>query len=166
MKGSAKKHTIVTRVDNNPGVVSRIAGLFTRRGYNIESLVTSATADPAIYQLTISVIAEDSEVELLIRQLGRVMEVIDMYDTLERSCIVREVMFLRIACPSESRTETISEAGTIASTLGLSIAGVGERSIIIEASGEPAKLDSALRAFSHVQIEEIIRSGAASVELM
>ena len=72
------RHLIMAKVDNRPGVLSRITGLFTRRGYNIESLVTGMTASPDVYHITVTVIGTDDDVALLARQLERCMEVIDV----------------------------------------------------------------------------------------
>lgn len=155
------KHVIVAEVDNKPGVLSRISGLFTRRGYNIESLVTGVTDRHEIYKLVIAVIATEDEVELLIRQLGRVMEVIDVYRASDRDCVTRELMFIRVSCPPQSRADVIKTSDA----LGLEIAGVGSDSIVVQVIGDDARLEVALRSLEPFGIAETIRSGAVTIEL-
>ena len=160
MKNS-KKHVLVVEVDNNPGVVSRIAGLFTRRGYNIESLVTGVTRDPSIYSLVISLIASDEEVHLLSRQLARIMEVVDVYETGERDCVTRELMFIRIECDPSKRAEVIK----IADAMRCETVGVGQNSVVVQATGDDARLESAMRAFEHLGITQTVRSGTLAIEI-
>ncbi len=157
-----KKHVIVASVDNNPGVVSRISGLFTRRGYNIESLVTGVTENPKVYKLVITLIASEEEANLLIRQLGRVMEVIEVYLAAERECVTSELMFLKIKCDLAARTEIIKTADA----LRLEIAAVGKNSVIIQVTGDNTKLESALFSFGVYSGDiEFIRSGSVTIEI-
>lgn len=153
------KHVLVAEVDNNPGVLSRISGLFTRRGYNIESLVTGVTENPEIYRLVIAVIATDDEVELLTRQLGRVMEVIDVYRCDRRECVIRELMLIRVKCPPETRGEVIKTCDA----LRLEIAGVNADSIVVQVTGDDARLEVAMRSLEPFGIKETIRSGSVAI---
>jgi acetolactate synthase-1/3 small subunit len=155
------KHIIVATVDNNPGVVSRISGLFTRRGYNIESLVTGVTENPAIYKLVIAVIATEEETELFIRQLGRIMEVVEVRRADGGEFIIRELMFIRVLCPAALRSEVIKTADV----MRLEIAGVGADSIVVQVTGDGARLESALRSLEPFGIVETIRSGAVAIGL-
>lgn len=155
------KHIIVAAVDNKPGVLSRISGLFTRRGYNIESLVTGVTDRPEVYKLIITVIATGDETALMIRQLGRIMEVIDVWETTERDCVTRELMFIRVSCNAEKRSEVIRTADA----LGLEIAGVGVDSIVVQVIGDDARLEVAVRSLEPFGITDTIRSGAVTAEL-
>ncbi|HAZ20282.1 MAG TPA: acetolactate synthase small subunit [Clostridiales bacterium] len=153
------KHTIVARVDNKAGVVSRISGLFTRRGYNIESLVTSVTGDPGVYHLTILVIGSEQEVELLINQLGRIMEVIDVHNVNEFAHVVRELMLIKVSCPVDKRSEILS----LADILKCRVVGIGTDSAVFEITGDESKLDTIIRSFEPMGIMEIVRSGAIAI---
>ncbi len=162
MKAAAPaKHVIVVAVDNKPGVVSRISGLFTRRGYNIESLVTGVTDRSELYKLVITVISTEEELELLICQLGRIMEVIEVYRDTDRPCVTRELMFIRVNCPAALRSEVIKTADA----LGLEIAGLGEDTVVVQVIGDDSRLSVALKAFESYGIAETIRSGALTMEL-
>ncbi len=154
------RHVIVARVDNNPGVVSRISGLFTRRGYNIESLVTGVTENPDVYQLVIAVIAAEEELVLMIHQLGRIMEVIDVFAANDRPCVTRELMLMQIACPPEKRADIIK----IADAMHFEIAGVGEASLVLQVTGDEARLSVATRTFEHLGLLHTVRSGALTIE--
>ena len=166
MKGPGR-HIIVAMVDNKPGVVSRISGLFTRRGYNIESFVTCATANPEIYHLTFSVIGTAEELALLIHQLGRVMEVISICSADDTECVIRGMVFIKLRCPPERRAELIKLVDFVRNTktAELIVAGIGESSVILQASGEESVLDNLPRVFSEYETIDIIRSGAIAVPL-
>ncbi|MEA4832762.1 MAG: acetolactate synthase small subunit [Oscillospiraceae bacterium] len=153
------KHTIVAKVDNKPGVVSRISGLFTRRGYNIDSLVTGVTENPDIYHLTITMDGTDAEISLLINQLGRIMEVIEVYCTDNLPHVTREFMLLKVKCGVSERTVLLQ----LADILKCKIVGLGDESLIIEATGDGTKLDSVVRSFESYGILDVVRSGAISV---
>ena len=160
-KNGASKHVIIATVDNNPGVVSRISGLFTRRGYNVESFVTCMTLDPAVYHLTISVISTKEELELLIHQLGRIMEVISIVSADENECVCRELMFIKVSADEAGRGDVIR----LADVMSLRVAAIGENSVIIEAAGDELKLEGIIRAFKPFGITELARSGTIAMEI-
>ena len=153
------KRVIVAKVDNKPGVVSRMSGFFTRRGYNIESFVTSVTGDPEVYHLTISVLCTDDEGQLLIHQLGRLAEVIDVCDTTGKDVIIREFMLIKVKCGSEKSFEILQTCDM----LKLKIVGRNEDYVTIEVMGGSQKLDEVIIAFEKYGITETVRSGAVCV---
>ena len=153
------KHVIVAKVDNKPGVVSRMSGFFTRRGYNIESFVTSATGNPAIYHLTFSVLCSEDEAQLLVHQLGRLAEVIEVCDTAGRDVIIREFMMIKINCPDDKSFEILQTCDM----LKLKIAGRGEGYAIIEVMGHSQKLDDVILTFEKYGVIEIVRSGTVCI---
>ena len=153
------KHVIIAKVDNIPGVVSRISGFFTRRGYNIESFVTSATDDPAVYHLTISVLCRDDEAKLLVHQLSKISEVAEVCDATGKEAIMREFMLIKIACHSDKSFEILQTCDM----LKVKIAGRGEDYVTVEVTGSSQKLDDAIITFKKYGILEIVRSGAICV---
>lgn len=165
--GKPGRHTIIAAVDNKPGVVSRISGMFTRRGYNIESFVTCTTRDPAVYNLIFSVIGTRDELDLLIHQLGRVMEVIAIWPADDIECIVRALAFIKLCCPPEKRAELIGLVDNVrrSGACEVTVAGVGEKNVIIQASGDETALDALPRIFSEYEIADVIRSGAVAITL-
>ena len=153
------KRVIVAKVDNIPGVVSRMSGFFTRRGYNIESFVTSVTDNPAIYHLTFSVLCSEDEAQLLVHQLGRIAEVIEVCDTTGKDVIIREFMLIKINCASEKSFEILQTCDM----LKVKIVGRGENCVTIEVMGNSQKLDDVIITFEKYGIIEIVRSGAVCV---
>ena len=154
-----QKHVIVAKVDNKPGVVSRISGFFTRRGYNIESFVTSVTDNPAVYHLTISVLCSENEAQLLVHQLGRIADVIEVSDTVGKDVIIREFMLIKVNCPSGKSFEILQTCDI----LNLKIVGRGEDTVTVEVMGHSQKLDDVIITFEKYGIIEIVRSGAVCV---
>ncbi|MDD6799173.1 MAG: acetolactate synthase small subunit [Firmicutes bacterium] len=161
IKPGVSKHIIVARVDNNPGVVSRISGLFTRRGYNIESFVTCITKRREVYHLTISVISTKDELDLLVRQLGRIMEVITIFTADDVECVSSELMLLKTAAKPEERADIIR----LADAMDARIASVRENCVILEVSGGEQKLEGVIKAFEPFGILDMIRSGTIAMNL-
>ena len=154
------KHTIVAMVDNKPGVVSRISGLFTRRGYNIEGLVTSVTDDERIYHLTITVLSTDRELEQIINQLEHVSEVIEVYEmTPSTPHVTREMMFMKLTCLPKDTEKLVK----LCDELSCHVVGLGKRSAVVEVTGEPEKLDEIKDRFRSFGIIAVARSGAVSM---
>ena len=158
------KHLIMVKVDNRPGVLSRITGLFTRRGYNIESLVTGMTEDPTVYHITVTVIGTDDDVELLARQLERCMEVIDVKcdGGEDWEFVSREMVLIRVPCDTpEKRVEILN----VCSLIGCRNAGVGKKSVVVEVAGDSAMLNAALRSFELFGNIEVIHSGTVGIDM-
>lgn len=159
MSAQKFKHIIVAKVENKPGVVSRMSGFFTRRGYNIESLVTSVTGNPEVYHLTISVLCSEDEASLLIHQLGRITEVIDVCDTTGADVTTREFMLVKVNCPIEKRAEIVQSCNI----MNMQIVRLGDNFATVEVTGDSQKLDSSVKMLEHYGILEIVRAGAVSV---
>lgn len=159
MSAEKLKHVIVAKVDNKPGVVSRMAGFFTRRGYNIESFVTSVTDNPEVYHLTFSVLCSEDEAKLLVHQLGRIVEVIEVYDTAGKDVIIREFMLIKVNCAADRRAEILQTCDI----LKIKIVGISESSATIEVAGDTQKLDNTVKTLESYGIIEIVRSGAICV---
>lgn len=158
------KHLIMVKVDNRPGVLSRITGLFTRRGYNIESLVTGMTREEGIYHITVTVIGTDDDARLLARQLERCMEVIDVKcdGGEDWEFVSREMLLIRVPCSSpEKRVEILN----VCSLIGCKSAGVGKKSVIVEVAGDSATVNAALRSFELFGDIEVIHSGTVGIDM-
>lgn len=153
------KITIISRVRNRPGVVSRISGLFTRRGYNIDSLVTGTTADPSVYQLTVSMIGEPEDADLLARQLRRMPDVLEVRMSGDGDLVTSELMFIKVAAPPEKRIDVMNAA----KLLGCRIASTSDDSVIWEVTGSEDALTAVIRAAEVFGIRDIIRSGVMGI---
>ncbi len=164
MAAKETKHLIMVKVDNRPGVLSRITGLFTRRGYNIESLVTGMTHEEGVYHITVTVIGTDDDVELLARQLERCMEVIDVKcdGGEDWEFVSREMLLIRVPCTTpEKRVEVLN----VCSLLGCKSAGVGKKSVVVEVAGDAPTVTAALRAFEIFGDIEVIHSGTVGIDM-
>ena len=155
----SSKHVIMMRVDNRPGVLSRIAGLFTRRGYNIDSLVTGPTEDRSVYQMTITVICESDIIDLLIRQLGRITDVIDVCCADGDGYVKSEIMLLRVRCSPQSRAAMLMAADIMKTE----IASMDADSMVLKVTGDDVRCRTVIEAFSEYGIERVIRSGPVGI---
>lgn len=155
MSFDGSKHIIVANVDNKPGVVSRISGLFTRRGYNIESFVTSVTADSAVYQLTVSLIGGAEEAKLLSRQLATIAEVIDVGITDENESILRESMYIKMTDTEKNRE--------LAEKAGMRFVSQSDSILVCELTETPDKIDAAAAMFGEADIISLLRSGITAI---
>lgn len=149
------KHTLTVLVENKPGVLTRIAGLFARRGYNIESLAVGRTENPAFSRMTIVVEGDDRVIEQVTKQLYKLIEVIKLTDITNDEYVGREMILIKVNADPAIRGEIMQ----IVEIFRARIVDIGRNSLIIEATGDEGKIDaieSALRPFG---IKEVVRTG-------
>lgn len=152
-------YTIVAIVENKPGVLARTAGLFSRRGFNIESLVVGATENPNYSRMTISVKADEVIIEQVIKQLNKLVNVIrvsrlDPVDTVER-----ELAIIKVDAKKETRGEIVQ----IVDVFRAKIIDVSPKSLIIEVTGDKSKIDAMERLLRQFGIKELARTGKVSM---
>ena len=104
------KHVISALVENQPGVLAHVAGMFAARGFNIDSLVVGRTEDPALSRMTIVVVGDDRVLEQVRKQLGKVVPVVKIRDFQNTACVERDLMLIRIHVPPAKRAEVIQVA--------------------------------------------------------
>lgn len=149
------RHILSVLVENKPGVLSRVTGLISRRGFNIESLSVGPTEDANMSRLTAVVNADDVAYEQITKQLHKLVSVYKINDLTKDEAIVRELILFKVAAPPEKRNEVIA----IADVFRANIVDVGKNSLTIEATGSESKLnglEDLLRAYG---IKEITRTG-------
>ena len=149
------KHTLSVLVENKPGVLTRVASLFARRGFNIESLAVGVTEDPTLSRMTIVVSAEDTPIEQITKQLHKLINVIKIQDLDPKEMIDRELVLFKVNAAPERRHEIIE----IANVFRAKVVDVGKQSLTIEATGTSDKLaamEDLLRAYG---IKELARTG-------
>lgn len=149
------EHIISVLVENRFGVLAHIAGLFSGRGFNIDSLAVGETHDPSISRMTIVVRGDDSVVEQILKQLNRLVDVITVQDLTEQSFIERELMLVKVETSSQTRSEVIE----IADIFRTKIVDVQQGSMTIEASGSADKLKALLDLLTPYGIKELVRTG-------
>jgi acetolactate synthase I/III small subunit len=148
-----KMHTIVALVQDRPGVLSRVAGLVRRRGYNIASLAVGHSEQPGISRMTI--VVESDHVEQVVKQLYRLIEVIKVSDVSDDPTVEREMAVVKIHAPAAVRHEVISMCGVF----DAKIVDVGANTMIIEMTGTPSKVENFIEVVRPYGIKEMMRTG-------
>ena len=149
------QHTISVLVENKPGVLTRVASLFARRGFNIDSLAVGPTEDPTLSRMTIVVSAEDTPLEQITKQLHKLINVIKIQDLDPKEMVDRELVLFKVSAPPDRRHEIIE----VATVFRAKVVDVGKNSMTIEATGAGEKLaamEDLLRAYG---IKELARTG-------
>jgi len=151
-----KAHTLQVLVENKAGVLSRVAGLFSRRGFNIESLTVGTCEEPGMSRMTIVVLGDDAEVEQVKKQLNKLIDVIKVSDITDRSTVDRELALIKVSAEAgESRAEVMQ----IANIFRAQIIDVGTRSVILEVTGDTEKIDALETLLRQYGIKEFVRTG-------
>jgi len=154
-----KKHTISVLVENKFGVLSREAGLFSGRGYNIESLCVAPTMEPSVSLMTIVTTGDDRIIEQVTKQLNKLIDVIKVSDVTERDYIDREMMLVRVSAEREKRDEILR----IATIFKARVVDVGVKAITLEVTGTDDKIDAILRILRPLGIRELVRTGKVAM---
>ena len=149
------QHTITALVENTPGVLARVAGLFSRRGFNIESLAVSITEDPSISRMTIVVGGDDRALEQIEKQLNKLIEVIKVYDYTDTASVDRELALVKVTATPEKRAEILQ----ISDIFRGKIIDVSERTLTIEVTGQVEKIDAFQNLLDPYGIKELVRTG-------
>ena len=152
-------HTLVVMVENSPGVLTKVTSLFSRRGYNIISLIASETEDPAISRLTIVVAGDDKVLEQVGKQLNKLIDVLKVTDITEKETVGRQLLLIKVAVETGTRVEIIELANIFRSR----ILDIGKKSMIIEATGDESKIKAMIDTFKPFGIIEFSRTGMISM---
>mgnify|MGYP000638355336 CR=1 FL=1 len=153
------KHTLSVLVENKPGVLARIAGLFRRRGFNIHSLAVAPTENPNLSKMIIVVDLEDKPLEQVEKQLHKLINVIKIQDFLPHEAVERELALIKVKATKENRSEIIQ----IADIFRAKIVDVSQDSLAIEVTGTEDKIDAIVALLKPYQIIDIARTGKIAV---
>ena len=146
-------------VDNNSGVLSRISGLFSRRGYSIESITAGVTADYKVTRITIVTTGDDDVLEQIEKQLSKLVDVRDIRELKPEESVYRELALIKVKATPEQRQGVIS----VADIFRAKIIDVAKESLIIELTGNQAKIEAFLRLLEGYEILELARTGIAGL---
>lgn len=149
------KHTISVLVEDEAGVLTRIAGLFARRGFNIESLAVGPAEQVGISRITMVVPGDDTSIEQLTKQLYKLINVIKVQDITQIPCVERELMLIKVSATSSNRAEVIQ----LAQVFRARIVDSSEDTLTIEVVGDPGKMVAIAQMLSKFGIREIARTG-------
>ena len=146
-------------VDNNPGVLSRVAGLFSRRGYNIESLTVGETADPRYSRMTVVASGDDQILDQIRKQRAKLIDVAEIKELESETSVCRELVLIKVRVADDQRQSVI----TMANVFRGKTVDVGTDSLIIELTGNQSKLDAFIRLLKDYEILELARTGIAGL---
>jgi acetolactate synthase-1/3 small subunit len=148
-------------LENKPGALMRVTGLLTQRGYNIESLTVARTLDPELSRMTIVVEVEDPQRPQLIKQMNRLINVLQAVDLTDSPAVTRELVLLRIRTAQESRTAVLKEA----EIFGGRVVDSSTEGFAIEVTGDPEKLGEFIDVMGSYGEVDVTRSGALAIAL-
>ncbi|MEE1085956.1 MAG: acetolactate synthase small subunit [Schaedlerella sp.] len=154
-----RKQVYSLLVDNNPGVLSRISGLFSRRGYSIDSISAGTTADPRFTRITVVASGDELILEQIEKQVRKLIDVRDIKLLQENESVCRELIMVKVAANARQRAELIS----ITEIFRAKIVDVEKDSLIIELTGSSSKLDGFLNLMDGFEILEIARTGITAL---
>ena len=154
-----RKHTISVLVENKFGVLSRVAGLFSARGYNIESLSVGETLDPTVSRMTLVVSGDEFVIEQVTKQLHKLIDVIKVNDLTDDSHVERELVLVRVNAEPQHRAE-ILRVGDIFRAKVVDVTAV---SYVLEATGDEGKIDAMLELLRPMGIQEVVRTGKVAI---
>ncbi|HIH26712.1 MAG: acetolactate synthase small subunit [Methanoregulaceae archaeon] len=151
-----KPHTLSVLVENKAGVLSRVSGLFSRRGYNIESLAVGTCEEPGTSRITIVCIGDDAGIEQVMKQLNKLIDVIKVSDITENERVERELALIKVnAEPGTSRAEIMQ----LATIFRAQIIDVGTKTIILSVAGDTDKIDALEKLLNQYGVKELVRTG-------
>ena len=153
------RHIISVLVENEAGALSRIAGLFSARGYNIETLTVAPTEDPSLSRMTIVTTGSDEVIEQITKHLNRLIEVVKVVDLTEGAYTERELMLIKVRAVGKER----DEMKRMAEIFRGRIIDVTEKSYTIELTGDQGKLDAFIGAVDRAVILETVRTGTSGI---
>ena len=153
------QHVLSLLVEDKPGILTRVAALFARRGYNIESLTVAPTEDPSLSRMTIQTTGSDDVIEQITKHLNRLIEVVKVVDLTEGAYTERELMLVKVRAVGKEREEMKRMADIFRGR----IIDVTEKSYTIELTGDQSKNDAFIEAIDRSAILETVRTGACGI---
>lgn len=153
------RHIVSILLENESGALSRVAGLFSARGYNIESLTVAATDDPTLSRMTLVTRGSDEIIEQIVKQLNKLVDVVKLLDLTEHVHIEREMMLVKVRTEGDGR----EEVKRLNDIFRGRIIDVNDKNYTIELTGTAEKLDAFIKALGERTIVEVVRSGAMGI---
>jgi len=158
-KNDDLRHTLGVLVENQPGVLSRVSGLFSGRGFNIESLTVAETIDPEISRITLVTSGNEQIMEQIIKQLRKLVNVIKVIDFREVDFVDREMALIKVKAEAATRAEALR----IVDIFRGKVVDVSPTSYTVEVTGDENKIEAIIELLQHLGIIEIVRTGKAAI---
>jgi acetolactate synthase I/III small subunit len=153
------KHTLSVLVENKPGVLARVSGLFSRRGFNIDSLAVGETEHPEISRITIVVNAEANPLEQVTKQLNKLVNVLKIVELDQAAAVQRELLLVKVRADRATRSQVMETVQLFRAR----VVDVAAETLTIEATGTSEKLDALLRDLEPFGIKEMVQSGVVAI---
>ncbi len=153
------RHTISILVENQFGVLARISGLFSARGYNIDSLCVAETIDPSVSRMTVVVRGDDKVLAQIIKQLNKLVETIEVRDLTLEEHVERELVMIRVAANNKVRSEIVE----IATIFRAKVIDIGKDAITVEVTGSEGKITAFIDMMRPFGIQELVRTGKVAI---
>ena len=153
------RHTLSILVENQPGVLARVAALFTRRAFNIHSLAVGETEEPAISRITVQVDAEDLPFEQVTKQLNKLVNVLKVVELHPQDSVTRKFVLFKVQANAQNRSQVLQ----IVDLFRASVVDVHRESLVIQAAGVQSKLEALMETLAPFGINEIVQSGAVAI---
>jgi len=157
--GAMSRHTLSVLVENKPGVLVRIAGLFSRRGFNIDSLAVGPTEHEEISRMTIVVNCDERPLEQVTKQLNKLINVLKIVELEQGFAVQRELMLIKVRADTESRSKVLETVQLFRAK----VVDVALDAVTVEATGNREKLDALIRVLEPFGIKELVQSGMVAV---
>jgi acetolactate synthase-1/3 small subunit len=155
-----KLHTLSVLVENKAGVLSRVTGLFSRRGFNIESLAVGTCEEPGMSRITITVLGDDAQIEQVQKQLNKLIDVIKVSDITYMERVERELALIKVAAdPGSTRAEVMQ----VATIFRAQIVDVAAKSVVLEVTGDADKIDALEKLLRQYGVKELVRTGKVAI---
>jgi acetolactate synthase-1/3 small subunit len=153
------KHIISALVENKPGVLAHVAGMFAARAFNIDSLVVGRTEDPQLSRMTIVVVGDDRVVEQVRKQLAKIVPVVKVQDFAGQPVVARDLMLITISAPPEKRSEILP----LIEMFKGKVVDIGPKFIMVEVSGPEAKIEAFINVCKPYGIKSVARTGTIAM---
>ncbi|NDV21814.1 acetolactate synthase small subunit [Desulfovibrio sp. JC022] len=154
------RHTLSVTVENEPGVLSRVAGLFSGRGFNIESLNVAPTLEEGVSHMTITTIGDEHIVEQIVKQLRKLVTVIKVVDLIEHSSVEREMVLIKVNAEDAKRAEILR----IVDIFRCKVVDVSVDELSIEVTGDHGKIEALINLLGRFGIKEVARTGTVAMK--
>ncbi len=155
-----QKFTLSVLVENKFGVLARVAGLFSARGFNINSLAVAETEDPTVSRMTMVVDADEKTLEQIKKQLNKLIDVIKIIDLTKKDCIDRELVLIKVKINAKTRDKVVQAADS----LNARVVDMGKDSLTVEEVGDMKKINATLELLGPFGIVEIVRTGRIAIQ--
>lgn len=159
MPDKIRKHTISVLVDNEPGVLSRVTGLFSGRGFNIESLSVGETLEASVSRITLVTSGSEPIIEQIIKQLRKLINVIKVVDLTETEFVEREMLLIKVKAEASARAEILR----ITDIFRCKVVDVSPRFLTIEVTGSSGKIEALIDLLEPLGVEEVVRTGKIAI---